>query len=120
LDSILTGVLTLEKRGAKFAVWGWLRLAMDDDAAQFVCDLNVKRFAEKLRSERDADMRMSLKKLLVEEEDKFGRRTERVRNIERYIAEGSRRIASQNSLIEKLKVNGPRRSITWNNSYQPS
>jgi hypothetical protein len=80
---------------------------MDDNTAQFVCDLNVKRFVEKLRSERDPDMRMSLKKVLVEEEDKFGRSTERVRNVERYIAKGSRRIASQKeSLVERLKANG--------------
>jgi hypothetical protein len=47
---------------------------MNDNTAQFVCDLNVRRFAEKLRSERDPDMRVSLKKLLIEEEDKFGRK----------------------------------------------
>jgi len=79
---------------------------MDDKTAQFVCDLNVKRFVEELRSERDPGMRMSLKKLFVEAEDKFGRSTERVGNIERYIAEGGRRIASQKSLIERLKANG--------------
>lgn len=46
-----------------------------EDTAQFVCDLNVARFVEKLWSERDPDTRVSLKKLLVEEEDKFGRRS---------------------------------------------
>jgi len=51
-------------------------------------------------------MRMSLKKLFVEEENKFGRNTERVGNIELHIAEGSRRIALQKSLIERLKANG--------------
>ena len=79
---------------------------MDDKTAQFVCDLNVKRFVEELRSERDPGMRMSLKKLFVEAEDKFGRSTERVGNIELHIAEGGRRIASQKSLIERLKANG--------------
>src|SRR5215471_14818157 len=79
---------------------------MDDKTAQFVCDLNVKRFVEGLRSERDPGMRMSLKKLFVEAEDKFGRSTERVGNIELHIAEGGRRIASQKSLIERLKANG--------------
>jgi len=51
-------------------------------------------------------MRMSLKKLFVEEENEFGRSTERVRNIELHIAERSRRIALQNSLIERLIANG--------------
>ena len=76
---------------------------MDDNTAQFVCDINVKRFVEKLRSERELYMGMSLEKLFVEEEE-FGSST--VRNIERYIAEGSRRIASQKSLTERLKANG--------------
>jgi len=79
---------------------------MDDNTAEFVCGPQGERFAEKLRSERDLDVRMSLKKLFVEEENKFGRNTERVGNIELHIAEGSRRIALQKSLIERLKANG--------------
>jgi hypothetical protein len=75
---------------------------MDDNTAQFVCDLNVKRFVEELRSERGPDMWMSF----VEEENEFGRSTEQVRNIELNITEGSRRIASQESLTERLKANG--------------
>jgi hypothetical protein len=77
-----------------------------DDTAQFVCDLNVARFVEKLWSEHDPHMRVSLKKLLVEEEDKFGRDAERLSNLQRYIAEGSRRITSQKSLIRRLRANG--------------
>jgi hypothetical protein len=78
---------------------------MDDNTAQFVCDLNVKKFAEKLRSERDPDMRTSLKKLLVEEENKFAHSAERLNRILRYIDEGNDRIASQKSLIERLRTN---------------
>jgi hypothetical protein len=79
---------------------------MDDNTAEFVCGPQCERFAEELRSERDLDMRMSLKKLFVEEENKLGRSTDRVRNIELHIAEDSRRIASQKSLTERLKDNG--------------
>jgi len=77
-----------------------------EDTAQFVGDLNVARFVEKLWSERDPDTRVSLKKLLVEEEDKFGRRAERLSNLQRYIVEGNRRIASQKSLIRRLSASG--------------
>jgi hypothetical protein len=78
---------------------------MDDNTAQFVCDLNVKRFAEKLQSERDPDMRMSLKKLLIEEEDKFAQSVERLDKVRRHIDEGNQRISSQKSLIERLSTN---------------
>jgi hypothetical protein len=83
---------------------------MDDNTAQFVCDLNVKKFAEKLRSERDPDMRTSLKKLLVEEENKFAHSVEWLNRILRYIDEGNDRIASQKSLIERLRTNNPQDS----------
>ena len=69
-----------------------------EDTAQSVCDLNVARFVEKLWSEHDPDMRVSLKQLLIEEEDKFGRRTERLSNFQRYIVE----LHHSNLLFEDL------------------
>jgi hypothetical protein len=44
--------------------------------------------------------------VLLEEEDKFGRRAERLSDVQRHLAEGSRRIALQKALIENLKANG--------------
>ena len=40
--------------------------------------------------------------MLLEEEDKFGRRAERLSDVQRHLAEGSRRIAMQKALIAKL------------------
>jgi hypothetical protein len=77
---------------------------MDDNTARFVCNLNVTRFVERLRSERDPDMRVSLKTLLVEEENKFAHSAERLNKLRRYIDEGNDRIASQKSLIERLRA----------------
>jgi hypothetical protein len=79
---------------------------MDDNTAQFIFDLNVTRFVERLRSEYDSDMRGMLKKLLIEEEDRFAQSVERLNNVARYIDGGNRRIASQKSLIRRLKDNG--------------
>ena len=42
------------------------RLVMSD-MAQFVGDLNVSRFLDKLRVERNPDLRASLRRLLLEE-----------------------------------------------------
>src|SRR6516164_9193728 len=73
-----------------------------DDTAQFVSDLNMARFADRLRYERDPAIRASLQRLLLEEEDKLGRGVERLCKLQRHISEGSRRIAMQKALIAKL------------------
>ena len=75
-----------------------------DETTQFVSDLNVARFLEKLRSEHDPGIRTSLQRLLLEEEDQFGRRLERLNKVHRNIAEGWRRIELQKALIAKLKA----------------
>jgi hypothetical protein len=79
---------------------------MDDNTAQFVFDLNLSRFVDKLRLEHDPDMRETVKRLLIEEENKFGRKRELLIWLERHIGEGRCRIASQNALITKLRANG--------------
>ena len=77
-----------------------------DDLAQYVFDLNVKRFVERLRSEDDPDTRASVRRLLVEEVDKFCQKRERLIQLQRHIGENSRRIASQEALILRLRSNG--------------
>jgi hypothetical protein len=77
-----------------------------DDTTQFVCDHNVARFVQRLRSEHNPDTRASVRRLLVEEEDKFGRSAERLVKLQHYITEGIQRIASQEALIRKLRANG--------------
>jgi hypothetical protein len=63
----------------------------------------MKRFVEKLPLERDPDMRVSLKKLLAEKEDKFRRGTERVRSIERYIPKVVVELHHRNALLKDSK-----------------
>jgi hypothetical protein len=77
-----------------------------ENTVQFVNDLNVARFLDQLRFEHDPATRASLRRLLLEEEDKLGRSIERLRKVQRYVAEGSRRIALQKALIARLKADG--------------
>jgi hypothetical protein len=73
--------------------------------AQFVSDLNVARFLDKLRVERNPALRASLRRLLLEEEDKLGSK-ERLGRVQHHIAEGRRRITRQKALIERLEAKG--------------
>ena len=76
------------------------------DMAQFVSDLNVARFLDKLRVERNPALRASLRRLLLEEEEKLGSNLERLGRVQRHIAEGRRRITRQKALIERLEAKG--------------
>jgi hypothetical protein len=71
-----------------------------------ISDLNVARYIDRLQLEPDPATRALLKSLLVKEEDKLGRRAERLSNLQRYIDEGGRRIALQKALIENLIAKG--------------
>jgi hypothetical protein len=71
-----------------------------------ISDLNVARFVDRLQLEPDPTIRASLKSLLIKEEDKLGRRAERLGRVQRYLDEGSRRIALQKALIENLITKG--------------
>ena len=77
-----------------------------NETAQFVSDLNIARFLDKLRLEHDPAMRTVLQRLLIEEEDKFGGNVERLSTVQRHIAEGNRRISLQKALVAKLATNG--------------
>jgi hypothetical protein len=77
-----------------------------ENTTRFVNDLNVARFLDKLRFEHDPATRASLRRLLLEEEDKLGRSIERLRKVERHVAEGSGRIALQKALIATLRADG--------------
>ena len=77
-----------------------------DKTAQFVSDLNVARFVDRLQLENEPTRRTVLQKLLIEEEDKLGRNAERLNKLQRHITEGNRRIALQKALIERHRANG--------------
>jgi hypothetical protein len=77
-----------------------------DNTAQFVSDLNVARFVEKLRVERDPAIRASLQRLLLKELESLGFNCEQLGNVQRQIAEGRRRIEIQQAVAESLTANG--------------
>ena len=76
-----------------------------DETTQFVSDLNVARFVDRLQLEDEPTRRAVLQKLLVEEEDKLGRNAERLSTLQRHITEGNRRIGLQKAVIERLRTN---------------
>ena len=76
-----------------------------DEMAQFISNLNVARFVDRLQLEDEPTRRAVLQKLLVEEEDKLGRNAERLSKLERHITEGNRRIGLQKAVIERLRTN---------------
>jgi len=59
---------------------------------RFIARENIKHFQDRLRVEIDPHTRSRLHKLLVAEEDKLGADFELLADVERYIADGNRRI----------------------------
>ena len=76
------------------------------NTAEFVSDLNIERFLEKLRFEPDPAVRGSLRRLLLEEENKLGLILERLGKVQHDIAENRGRITRQKVLIDRLGANG--------------
>jgi hypothetical protein len=77
-----------------------------DETAQFVSDLNVARFVDRLRLEHDPTMRASLQGLLFKEMKNLGRDRKQLGNVQRQIAEGRRGIEIQKGVIESLAISG--------------
>jgi dihydropteroate synthase len=75
-----------------------------DNTAQFVSDLNVARFVDRLRLEHDPAMRALLQGLLLKEMKDLGCDCKHLGNVVRQIAEGRRRIEIQNGVIESLTI----------------
>jgi len=76
-----------------------------DDTAQFVSNLNVARFVEKLRVEHDDATRPSLHRLLLEEWNKSGLNLKQLGKMRRQMIEGRARIAIQKAVVETLAAN---------------
>jgi len=96
-------VLTLGRRGRGFAM---------ENTTQFVNDLNVARFFDQLRFAHDPAARASLRRLLLEEEDKLGHSIERLCKDRRHVAEGNRRIALQKAPIARRGADGKDVALT--------
>ena len=77
-----------------------------DGLQPFISDQNITRFVAQLRRESNAVRQDTLKRLLIEEEDRFGASVERLHMVERYIADGAAQIARQTRIVSELKSNG--------------
>jgi len=73
---------------------------------RFIHSQNLRRYSDLLRSETDAAKRAALHAQLIQEEDRFGAREERLDNARNHIEELGVRIARQEALIRVLKGNG--------------
>jgi hypothetical protein len=77
-----------------------------NDTVQFVSNLNVARFMDRLRVEHDAATRASLHKLLLEQLNNLGFNLKQLGCVQRQVIEGSARIAIQMAVVETLTADG--------------
>ena len=73
---------------------------------RFIARENITHFRALLESEVDPSKRLTLRTLLLQEEDKFGADCESLNDVERHIADGKGRIERQRVLIADLERNG--------------
>jgi hypothetical protein len=79
---------------------------MAQDLQQFVNTQNIARYEQRLYGEADAMRRQSLRGLLLDEENKFGSRSERLDLIGQRMRECKDRIARQTLVVERLNGQG--------------
>lgn len=73
---------------------------------RFIHTQNLARFMGLLEAETDALQRERLQDLLVEEENRFGSRRERVMEADGLIARGEARLREQELLVARLSDDG--------------
>ena len=76
------------------------------DMDRFASDGNILCFSDQLRYETIPARQQVLKRLLIEEENLFGATEDRLRMVERKIADGAEVIARQRRLIAEIKNDG--------------
>jgi hypothetical protein len=76
-----------------------------DATAQFVSDLSVARFVDRLRLERAPTLRASLQRLLFKELENLIFNSEQLGNVEGLLTEGMRQIEIQKAAIGGQKLN---------------
>jgi len=69
-------------------------------------DGNISCFADQLRYEKNPARQEMLKRLLIEEETRFGATEDRLRMVERKLTDGAELIVRQRRLIAEMKSNG--------------
>jgi hypothetical protein len=77
-----------------------------DAMEKFVNGENVARFAERLYNEPSMATQQVLKRLLLEEENRFGLRSNHLELVQRHINEGAIRIDRQKRLIAEMEAAG--------------
>jgi len=77
-----------------------------DPLAKFVQGQNIARFTAQLLTEADANERDVLRQLLLEEETRYGFRSEQLALADQHIAASALRIERQKMLIEQMKAKG--------------
>jgi hypothetical protein len=77
-----------------------------DEIDSFVNEENIARFSDRLYSERNPEKQHMLRRLLLEEEHRFGLCVSQMEMAQRYIGEGAARIEKQKTLISKMKSDG--------------
>jgi hypothetical protein len=70
-----------------------------NDTAQFVSNLNMARFVDRLRVEHDPAARASLHTLLLDELNNLGLNLKQLGSVQRQVIEGRARIAIQMLLL---------------------
>jgi hypothetical protein len=77
-----------------------------NDMAQFVGNLNVARFMNRLRVEHAPAMRPSVHRLLLEEWNNLDFNLGQLGSLQRTVIDGRARIAIQIAVVETLYANG--------------
>jgi hypothetical protein len=72
----------------------------------FVHRQNLLRYVDILEHEPTGDRRLMVRRLLIEEEDRFGTVAQRLNEAEAHIAEAGIRIHRQQDLVARLKADG--------------
>jgi hypothetical protein len=75
-------------------------------AQDSIISANLTLFAGQFVGEADIARRNQLKTLLIEEEDKIGRRTEKLEQVLHRMGECSARIANLETLLDRSRSNG--------------
>ena len=81
-----------------------------DDFDRWASDGNICLFADQLRWERNPARQETLRRLLIEEEDRFGATQDRLRMVERKLEDGAELIVRQRRRIAEIKATAPIRA----------
>jgi hypothetical protein len=73
---------------------------------RFIAWENIRHYRNMLLSDIAPELRSRVHKLLVEEEDKLAKDLELLADIERHIADGARRIETQQSRVRAMQADG--------------